>query len=598
MPETDTPTLQRYLAAWLMLGTSTLVVSGWLAVGLVEDGEGLGQVVAPLFAVTAMTVVADRLQIVLPVGRSAFAVHLLEVAVVLGMVLLPAPLVAPAVVLGQALGQVSRRVARKKAVFNLAVTAVAAALAGLATLPIADPADLTVAADAGAGVVALIAAGVVFGLVNGAAIGALMRILTVGTSGCEQPSWPALATEGAALLAVSVPLAVLAAVLLETVPTALPLLVLLIWLVHRTLDQGLGRTARQEAEHQRLERSVAGAADGILLLDPEGRIELANPAAVDLLGRTSEDLLGRALDEVLETCTSDADATVHQLLQPNEAATDRDSDGGGIRFACGRRMLRAESSLVFDHRAAVSGWVVMLSDITEAHEIDALRREFVARVSHELRTPLTAILGITQTLRCHSDRLEAAQREQFVAMAERQTRRLRRLVDDLLWSARIDANPPAATPEAVGLRTCVDNVAATLTDLLPEGFEVDVDGIVVRADPDHLEQILMNLLVNAVRYGDPPVAVRAVACRGTVSIVVSDHGAGVPEDFEPELFTSFSQASTGDRREAQGLGLGLSIVASLTAANAGAVRYRRREELTCFEVTLPAAEDAEMVLAP
>ena len=591
MPETFTPALRRYLGVWWTLGAGSLLVSGWLAVGVLRDGEGMRPVLVPLLAVVMVTVVADRLQIVLPVGRSAFAVHLLEVAVVLGLVLLPAALVAPAVVLGQALGQASRRIAIEKTTFNLAVTAVAAAGAGLVTVPsTGTPVDAATAT----GVVALTAAGTVFGLINGAAVGRLMRHIAVSAA---QPSWRALVAEAAGLLAMSVPLAVIAAAVLATVPAALPLLVLLIWMTHRALDQGLGRTARREADHHRLERSVAGAADGILLLDEEGRIELGNPAAADQLGLPSQAMLGRGLDDVLQTCTSDPTETVHQLL-PADDEPSRASEGGGTQFACGQRMLRAESSPIFDHRAAVSGWVVMLSDVTEAHEIDALRKEFVARVSHELRTPLTAILGITQTLQRRGDRLDAEQRAQFVAVAERQSRRLQRLVDDLLWSARIDTNTPTAAPKPVGLPTCLDHVAATLSDLLPDGFEVDVDDIHVRADPDHLEQILTNLLVNAVRYGAPPIAVRAVTRRGTVIVEVSDHGPGVPGDFESQLFTSFSQASIGDRREAQGLGLGLSIVASLTAANAGHVRYRRHDDRTCFEVTLPAASPAETVAQP
>ena len=592
MPETVTPTLRRYLVAWWMLGAVTLMVSTWLAVGVVADGEGWRPMLVPLLAVVAASVAADRLQIVLPVGRSALAVHLLEVAVVLGLVLLPAPLVGPAIVVGQALGQASRRIAVEKATFNLAVSAVAAAAAGLVTLPFADT---PIEATTTAGVATLTAAGIVFGVVNAGAVGRLMRHISVTAA---QPSWRALAMEAGALLAMSVPLAVIAAVVLASAPAALALLVLLTWMVHRALDQGLGRTARKEAEHQRLERSVAGAADGILLLDREGCIELANPAAAELLGLATEAMLDRQFQTVLRSCTSDPDAAVHRLLLANDDDSPRAAEGGGTQFACGRRMLRAESSAIFDHRAAVSGWVVMLSDITEAHEIDALRKEFVARVSHELRTPLTAILGVTQTLQRRGESLDAEQRAQFVTVAERQSRRLQRLVDDLLWSARIDANVPTAAPQPIGLPTCLDHVAATLSDLLPNGFEVDVADAHVRADPDHLEQILTNLLVNAVRYGAPPIAVRAVTRRGTVFLEVSDHGPGVPESFEAELFTSFSQASIGDRREAQGLGLGLSIVASLTAANAGQVRYRRHEQRTCFEVMLPAANPAEAVPQP
>lgn len=591
MPESVAPALRRFLAAWTALGVLALLLSGWLAAVQVPDVATLRPLLLPLLAVATVTVVADRLQVVLPVGRSAFAVHVLEVAVVLGLVLLPAALVAPAVVAGQALGHATRRIAVHKAAFNLAVSAVAASLAALVTVGLTD---VPVEAATPRGVVALTLAGTVYGVVNGGAMGLLMRTLARSTPGAQQPSWRAMSTEAAALLAMSVPLAVIAAVVLATVPVALPLLALLLWTVHRALDQGLGRTARQEAEHHRLERSVAGAADGIVLLDREGRIELGNPAAADLLGTAPGTLAERSLEQVLQAGTDAAGAAVDLLLGRGDA----DRDEGDTQFAYGQRILRAESSVIRDHRAAVSGWVVMLSDITEAHELDALRREFVARVSHELRTPLTAILGITQTLQGRGEQLDAVRRAQLVAMAERQSRRLQRLVDDLLWSARIDANPPAAVPEAVGLRGCVDNVASLLVDLLPDGFEADVDGIVARADPGHLEQILTNLLINAVRYGKPPIQIRAVARRGTVSIEVCDHGPGVPAEFEPELFASFTQASIGDRRESQGLGLGLSIVASLSAANGGSVRYHRREGRTCFEVTLPAADASDAILQP
>jgi PAS domain S-box-containing protein len=222
----------------------------------------------------------------------------------------------------------------------------------------------------------------------------------------------------------------------------------------------------------------------------------------------------------------------------------------------------------------------------ELRQADELKSHFVAIASHELRTPLTSILGFSSTLLRFWSRLTDEQRRSQVAIVEEQSQRLARLVDDLLTLSRIEAGVLETRPRELDLVDAVTRVVETFPDRASE-VELRVpEGLRVLADPDHLQQILMNYVSNALKYGATPIEVEGRQDSEWVEIRVRDGGDGVPEAFEGRLFEKFAQAPSA---HGLGTGLGLSIVRGLAEAQGGRAWYERNEPRgSCFAARLPA----------
>jgi signal transduction histidine kinase len=231
----------------------------------------------------------------------------------------------------------------------------------------------------------------------------------------------------------------------------------------------------------------------------------------------------------------------------------------------------------------------------ELRRADAMKSDFVSMASHELRTPLTSILGFASTLRTYWDSTPEDEKLQSVDVIDRQARRLSRLVNDLLAISRIEAGKVDVHTTTVDT---VEVANATVANLGAPAAELEVKpdrsagSLDVLADPDHVEQILVNYLGNALKYGEAPICVdvSTSADGAFVEVRVCDAGSGVPERFRDQLFEKFSQASTGAARSATGTGLGLSIARGLAEANGGETWYEPRPNGgAIFGVRLPRA---------
>jgi signal transduction histidine kinase len=209
-------------------------------------------------------------------------------------------------------------------------------------------------------------------------------------------------------------------------------------------------------------------------------------------------------------------------------------------------------------------------ELAAANEI---KDDFLAMTNHELRTPLTTVLGYTAMLRRRWDAIPDARRLDFVGRIEEQGVRLQSMVEGLLTLSSAQAGALQLQVQEVDVRGAVDEAirdhgldASLFTNGCPEG-------LLVWADRVRLGQILVNYLTNARKYGAPPVTVTAHGDDGWVLLAVEDRGPGVPPAFVPKLFEKFSQASSGDSREAEGTGLGLAIVRQLARAQGGDAWY-------------------------
>jgi signal transduction histidine kinase len=222
-------------------------------------------------------------------------------------------------------------------------------------------------------------------------------------------------------------------------------------------------------------------------------------------------------------------------------------------------------------------------------ELVELKDRFVAMVSHELRTPLTSIFGFSATMERFWDALADAQKRGFVEIIGSQSQRLSRLVEDLLTLSRASAGTLEVREHVVDVRDAIDR---TLRELGEESVAASCPaGLAVLADSDHVQQILLNYVTNARKYGRPPVIVEARPAEGFAEIRVRDEGEGVPDDFRERLFTEFAQRPLDQGSEPRaGTGLGLSIVRQLAIAQGGEAWYEPNEPRgAAFGVRLPLA---------
>ena len=219
---------------------------------------------------------------------------------------------------------------------------------------------------------------------------------------------------------------------------------------------------------------------------------------------------------------------------------------------------------------------------------DQLKSEFVALAAHELRSPVGAIYGISETVAERRADLSPAQLEELQDTLRSQIRRLREVVEQLLDLSRLDAEAVEIKPQRIRVRDRLEQIVATAVPLESTRIGIEADAALeADVDVDALDRIVSNLIVNACRYGAPPVVVRADQEGGALHVVVEDSGPGVPDEFVPLLFDRFAR-SAASAGSVTGTGLGLAIARSYARAHHGDVSYRRAESRgAAFELTLP-----------
>jgi signal transduction histidine kinase len=224
---------------------------------------------------------------------------------------------------------------------------------------------------------------------------------------------------------------------------------------------------------------------------------------------------------------------------------------------------------------AAGGAVLALFDLTPVRRLETVRRDFVANVSHELRTPLTVVGGFAETL--GDADLPPERRAQFLDAIVVNTRRMQRIVDDLLDLSRIESGGWVPNPAPLDVRAfAMDALAAVRKTAQERGVELRCDvapnAATAFVDPTALRQILGNLVDNAVRH-TPTGSVSIFANTGDreIAIGVRDTGAGIPSEHLPRIFERFYRVDSARSREDGGTGLGLSIVKHMVEAHGGRV---------------------------
>jgi PAS domain S-box-containing protein len=346
------------------------------------------------------------------------------------------------------------------------------------------------------------------------------------------------------------------------------------------LGYWLAVAREQEEARARHESVVEAISDGVYELDLDGNIQYANPSFAVLVGRRVEELEGSPLADVLEP--ADPAASI-------EVLTDRSSPRRVELTIVRRDGVRRVVEILAQPRrqgAEVAGFQGVVRDLTATSELEAQKHEFLALITQDLRRPLSNVLGLGITLETYCEELTADRVRSIGRSVHEHAERVARLADDLSDISRIAGPSLLLASRAVVLEPAV---SAGLFGVAGGRYvEVDVpERLEVQADPRRLEQVVANLVDNAIVHGAMPVRVDARQVGDFVEVAVSDAGDGVPEAVVPTLFSPVRTIGRADRDRSRGNGLGLSLVRDLVEAMGGRAWYDADAARTTFRFTLP-----------
>lgn len=318
---------------------------------------------------------------------------------------------------------------------------------------------------------------------------------------------------------------------------------------------------REEEHRARYESVVEHATDGVYELDLDGCIQYANSSLALILGRRLDDLTGMRIADAFRTVAGSLDALSNDGPRRVDLTIVRPD---GVR--------RELELLTFPRYEGdeVAGFQGIVRDTSAETEIEAQKNEFLELITHDLRQPLTTVLGLGATLESYATEMPGERLERIGTSIRQQAERMARLADDLYDVSRIEAESLMLNLRAIDLARTVEDALGTIADT----HDVIIDiprGTTVSADPRKLEQVVANLVENAIAHGSKPVAVRAVSRDDTVEVAIEDSGSGVDPAIRDTLFTRLRTRAPGDGT--RGGGLGLPLVRGLVEAMGGRVWY-------------------------
>jgi len=341
----------------------------------------------------------------------------------------------------------------------------------------------------------------------------------------------------------------------------------------------------QVEEQAQAARVLRAIGDAVFLVDRQGIVRLWNPAAEAATGLPFEDVYGRPLDEVLPGWVT-IGAKVPVSSTPGRATIRPET----LPLELDGKDLWVSISGVGFH----DGTVYAFRDITDERALEELRQEFVATVSHELRTPLAAIYGAALTIRREDLELDAQLRDRLITIISDEANRLSQIVDDLLFVS----NPERlqVTLERCDPRELAEAVVEAARIHLPAGATVELTAPkrlpAVEADPQHLRQVLTNLVENAVKYSPEggPVKLSLARRESFVRFAIRDEGLGIPRGEQDRVFEKFYRLDPSMTRGVGGTGLGLYICRELVRQLRGRIWVTSREgQGSTFYVEIPVA---------
>jgi two-component system phosphate regulon sensor histidine kinase PhoR len=365
-----------------------------------------------------------------------------------------------------------------------------------------------------------------------------------------------------------------------------------------SLQRRYNEQSRQEQEQLHAQFQVRqqalfnGMIEGVLLLDEHGRVQMINESLRKFFG-IAADVRGQTIMEAFRW---------HELAAlAARLPKEKNISGAELEIhRVTRRSLQVNASIVQGHGGTGPGQLFVFHDVTRLKELENIRQEFVGNVSHELRTPLSLIKGFAQTL-LDGAKDDPAQAARFLQKIDKHSDRLLFLIEDLLAISRLESGHAALNPQAVDLHDLAQRVlddlgahAAALKTVLENKIPPQT---VVWADADRVQQVLFNLIENAIKYGRKGgrVTVGAGGSQtGKLEICVADDGPGIPPEAMDRIFERFYRVDRARSRDSGGTGLGLAIVKHIVQAHGGEAWAKSEvNKGATFFFTLPRTEEVK-----
>ncbi|MBZ2175676.1 cell wall metabolism sensor histidine kinase WalK [Schnuerera sp. xch1] len=328
-----------------------------------------------------------------------------------------------------------------------------------------------------------------------------------------------------------------------------------------------------DLEKSKLDTIFNYMADGVIAVDTNGYIIHANPVAVDILelenipekGFLSQNLLPMKKINLEKIDYEDSDTLEgDQIAKINNSIYQ-------VKYAPFR-----------NEKDDVGGVIIVFQDITEQHKLDNMRKEFVANVSHELKTPITTIKSYTETLMGYGD-IDRELSHKFLTVIDDECDRMNRIVKDLLQLSNLDYNKTKWNMAECSIKRLIEDICFKLDFSVREknhnlnlNIEDDLPNIVI--DRDGIEQVILNIISNAIKYtpNNGEINISAKRQNNNIVITVNDNGIGIPEEDKKRIFERFYRVDKGRSRELGGTGLGLSIAKQIVEAHGGNIILRSK----------------------
>jgi two-component system phosphate regulon sensor histidine kinase PhoR len=345
------------------------------------------------------------------------------------------------------------------------------------------------------------------------------------------------------------------------------------------LDEAFNRMAEKcqqriatLTQHNNEQKAVlASMAEGVLAVDSQERVISLNTASGRLLGLDQAQAQGRRLQEVVRN--ADLSRFITRALSCQDPI-EADVSLHGNR----QRVMQAHGSALHDLEGRTIGAVIVLNDVTDFRHLEEVRRDFVANVSHELKTPVTSIKGFVETL-LDGAMKDPSDSERFLRIVAKQADRLHAIIEDLLSLSKIEQSEDSGDIAlAVGSVRGVLESALHACQSAAEERQIEVtlacEGqLEAPINALLLEQAVLNLLDNAIKYSEPGqrVLLAGRGANGDVTINVTDHGCGIANEHLSRIFERFYRIDRARSRKLGGTGLGLAIVKHIVQAHRGRV---------------------------
>lgn len=350
------------------------------------------------------------------------------------------------------------------------------------------------------------------------------------------------------------------------------------------------------SEKSKLNAIIKHMEDGLVAIDGKGQIIHYNPSFLSMLNLREKDLTDKSYDKIIDDYSKDLEYGA--ILQKSISNSSEN-----IIFENNKkRILKASPALFRDEAGRISGAIVVFQDITESQRLEDMRREFVANVSHELKTPITTIKSYSETLLCGA--LEDKElSKNFVEVIENEADRMSSLVKDLLQLSHMDYEKVVWEMHHLDLREIVTDSVRKLEVHFQNknqrlNMQISDEAVPIYADRGKIQQVIINLLTNAIKYTpeNGNIRISAQVVDKNAIFEVQDSGIGIPKEDIKRIFERFYRVDKGRSRAQGGTGLGLSIAHNIIKQHKGSIKVSSElEKGSVFTVYFPVDNSVDIL---